>query len=70
MDQLIRMQATGNANEFAEKLGICRSLLMSNLDEMRSLGAPIVYDRNKKTYRYKPDYKLIIRFKNTSNETR
>lgn len=62
IDNLIRLRATGNSREFANKVGVCRSVLMSNLEEMKSLGAPISYDRLNQTYKYDCDYKLIIKF--------
>ncbi len=52
MDRLIRMKATGTTNEFAEKIGICRSVLLEHVREMKSLGAPIVYCRYQETYYY------------------
>lgn len=61
IDNLIRQRATGNSWEFARKVGICRSVLMSNLEEIKSFGAPISYDRINKTYKYDYDYKLIIK---------
>jgi GTP-sensing pleiotropic transcriptional regulator CodY len=37
IDYLIRKEATGTSDEFAEKVGICRSMLMENLREMKEL---------------------------------
>ena len=59
MDDLIRRKATGNADEFARKLGISRSVLMDHLTELRELGAPIVYDEGRCCYRYKGDFTLF-----------
>jgi biotin operon repressor len=62
MDFLIRTKSTGSSQEFAERVGICRSLLMKHIDEMKALGAPIEYNRYKKTYQYKYPCKLIFGF--------
>lgn len=59
MDDLIRRKATGNADEFASKLGICRSVLMENLTDLRELGAPIVFDESQCSYRYDGEFTLF-----------
>lgn len=46
IDSLIRRKATGDSGEFAEKLGISRSMLMLNMQELRDLGVKIEYDKN------------------------
>ena len=60
MDDLIRRCATGNSTDFANKLGISRSVLMENLREMRELGACINYSHHKQSYYYEKQFKLII----------
>jgi hypothetical protein len=60
MDDLIRRCATGNSTEFANKLGISRSVLMENLREMRELGACIEYSHHKQSYYYEKEFRLII----------
>jgi predicted DNA-binding transcriptional regulator YafY len=62
MDELIRRKATGNASEFAQKMGISVSVLKENLAEMRSLGAPIEYSRIRGSYCYTKDCRLLVRF--------
>lgn len=59
MDDLIRRKATGNAQEFARKLGISRSVLMDHLTELRELGAPIVYDECQCCYRYEGEFSIF-----------
>lgn len=60
MDDLIRRSATGNSNEFADKLGISRSVLMENLRELRQLGAEIDYNYQRQSYFYTREFKLVI----------
>lgn len=47
---------TGNADAFAEKLGICRASLFNLINELKDYGIEIEYSRECQTYRYtKPD---------------
>ena len=52
IDRLVRMQATGIGEEFAEKLGISRDTLFRLLRYLRSKGSPIKYNRCRRTYYY------------------
>ncbi|MBN8577380.1 MAG: hypothetical protein J0L66_10585 [Cytophagales bacterium] len=60
LDSLIKKEATGTAEEFAEKIGISRSMLMINLDEMREMGALIKFCPIRKTYYYAEEFNLLI----------
>lgn len=62
MDDLIRRRATGTPDEFAQKLGICKSMLMNNLAEIKEMGAPIKYDFVCKTYFYSKNGRLKFEF--------
>lgn len=68
MDSLIRRKATGTPEKFAEKLGICKSMLMMNLNEMKRMGAPIKYDMLEQTYFYDQSCKLRCEFEISSKE--
>nr|HPR33170.1 hypothetical protein [Prolixibacteraceae bacterium] len=46
MTKLIKHEITGNANEFAQKLGISRSQLFVELEEFKSRDVAISYDRS------------------------
>lgn len=59
MDDLIRRKATGNAKEFAFKVGISRSVLMSHLRDMKELGAPIRFCEMNHSYYYEDDFSFI-----------
>lgn len=69
IDQLIRLKATGSSNQFANKIGISRSMLMENLREMKEMGAPIVYCRHRETYYYSTECNLIIEFSNINSQS-
>jgi predicted DNA-binding transcriptional regulator YafY len=47
---LIKQGRTGNAEQFSRRIGISRRQLFNHLDEMRNLGLPILFDRNKQSY--------------------
>lgn len=60
IDHLIKSENTGPANEFAKRIGISRSMLMINLDEMRAMGAEIAYCPHKRSYCYSREFNIII----------
>jgi predicted DNA-binding transcriptional regulator YafY len=51
-DQLIRLQATGTAKEFAVKLGISRAKLFRLLEYLREMDIPVKYCKYRRTYYY------------------
>jgi hypothetical protein len=60
MDQMIRMENTGDAFEFSERLGISRRQLYYYVDELREMGLPLSYNRCAKTYFYERRCRLKI----------
>ena len=62
MDDLIRRKATGNVEEFADKLGISRSLLLQEIKELRDMGAPIEYSTVNASYYYCKECRLQLDF--------
>ncbi len=60
MDDLIKKEATGTSKEFAEKLGISRSMLMENLNEMKDLGAEIAFCSLRRSYYYTNKFSVVI----------
>lgn len=60
MDYFLKKEATGTAEEFAEKIGLSRSMLMINLDEMREMGAVIKFCPIRKTFHYAQRFDLVI----------
>ncbi|MCF6297677.1 MAG: hypothetical protein L3J08_06795 [Flavobacteriaceae bacterium] len=49
---LIKQQATGDCNEFAQKLGLCKRQLLNTLADLRAMGAPIAYSKSNNCYYY------------------
>lgn len=59
-DQLIRLEATGAPRLFAQKLGISESYLYGILDEMKDMGLPLSYNKNRLSYVYTRPVRLHI----------
>jgi len=59
MDNLIKKKATGNQEEFARKIGVCRSMLNVYLSEMKVMGFPIQYSRSRSSYYYEGEGELV-----------
>ncbi len=49
---LINHRATGNCDEFASKLGLCKRQLLNTLSDLRAMGAPIAYSKTNNCYYY------------------
>jgi len=62
VDQLIRMKATGNARDLAQKLGVGKSTAYEIIDLMKVMGAEIEYDNRKKSFCYNSEKILAIGF--------
>jgi len=60
MHHFIKIESTGTSEEFSEKLGISRSMLMENLREMKELGAQIFFCPHRRSYCYLNDFSLLI----------
>jgi hypothetical protein len=60
MHDLICRGATGTPDQFAERLGISKSMLMVNLAQLKERGGPIRYDSLSQTYRYTRPCRLIF----------
>ena len=64
LDQLIRLKATGNPNELADKLEISNRQLFNLLNIMRNeLNAPIRFDNESNSYIYAEHGKINISYK-------
>ena len=62
MDELIKMERTGNPRELAMKIVVSERTVYNYLDFMKTeLQAPISYNTNKKSYCY--DGECGLRFK-------
>ena len=68
MDDLIAHRATGTPEAFAHRLGLCRSELMSCMNELRQLGADIRYCRTRQSYYYPDGKRLFVGFVSPGEE--
>jgi hypothetical protein len=57
---LIKREATGDCNAFAEKLNLKKSQLYELMNEFKDYGADIKYDRMRNTYYYANDFVVDI----------
>jgi bacteriocin-like protein len=58
IDYLIRRKATGDIECFSKKLQLSRSTSLEYLKEMKELGFPIKYSKERKSYYYDEDGKM------------
>ena len=56
----IKNKITGTSNEIADKLGISRACLYNYIDELKSIGAEIEYNRANQHFCYKNEFNLKI----------
>lgn len=55
IDQLIRLQNTGNPRTLAKKIGVAERSIYEYLNLMKNQGAPIKYDNDIGSYRYEKE---------------
>lgn len=60
INQLIRQKRTGNAEELAEKLKISRRQVYNWIEELKSYGLDIAYNREIKSFVYLKPYQINI----------
>lgn len=60
IDGGIRGGQTGSPNIFAQRLGISESYLYRIIGDLKAMGAPIVYSRNKNSYIYTQNVMLKL----------
>lgn len=62
IDQLIRIEATGNPDQLTQKLGVAKSTLYSYINIMKQYDAPIKYNDERKTFVFTSNGILKIGF--------
>ena len=58
---LIKREATGPADEFAEKFNLKKRQLYNILDEFKDFGADIRFSRIRNTYYYDNDFEVLVK---------
>ncbi len=61
LDQLIRLEATGSPDELAEKMNTTSRTIYRTMKDLKEIGCPIYFNKNKNSYCYKCPGKLIIK---------
>jgi len=62
IDQLIQRRGTGTAQDLADRLEISRRTVLEYIAVMKERGAPIYFDRIKKSYCYSESGSFNISF--------
>ncbi len=65
LDQLIRLNATGNAHTLAVKLNVTDRTVFRMLNQLKKLGCPIYFNRAKNSYCYEYEGHIVIKFEKT-----
>jgi len=58
IDDLIDRKATGTPDELARKVNLSRSVLMEYLREMKEIGFPVKFCRNRNSYYYDGPFEI------------
>ncbi|MDX9769860.1 MAG: hypothetical protein RBT19_05825 [Tenuifilaceae bacterium] len=61
INRLINQERTGCPDQFATRLRISRTRLYEILDEIKSYGAPIAYDKTRQTYYYERPFEVSVK---------
>jgi transcriptional antiterminator len=62
MNRLMQRRSTGTPSEFATLVGVSRTRLYEIIDELKSYGAPIIYDKDANTFQYEYPFDISITF--------
>lgn len=63
MDQLIRRKSTGAPKELAAKLSLSERSLYELINQMKDMGAPIVYSKPRNSYVYTSNVRFSFGFR-------
>jgi predicted DNA-binding transcriptional regulator YafY len=69
LDYLIRLKATGTPEGLAKKLRISVRTAFGYIDLLKSLGAPIAYNKEKETYYYTENGSFHFKFQKEKSIT-
>ncbi|MDL2314630.1 HTH domain-containing protein [Bacteroidales bacterium OttesenSCG-928-C19] len=62
LDQLIRLKATGSPEELADKMNTSKRTIFRTINDLKEIGCPIYFDKQKNSYCYQHPGKLMIKF--------
>lgn len=58
LDNLIRRKSTGSPSQLAQRLGVSEATIYRYIQELKDMGAPIKYCRERQSYRYESEFQL------------
>lgn len=61
IDSLVRRKGTGNIKCLSKKLNLSRSSTLEHLKEMKELGFPIKYSKERSSYFYEEEGNMVDR---------
>lgn len=62
VDRLIRLKATGSPKDLAEKLQISERHVYRIINQLKEIGCPVYFDKDRCSYCYSNEGKLIFKF--------
>ena len=62
LDQLIRMRNTGQLNSLSQKMGMSARQVSRYIEEMKDMGATIIFNKHLQTYEYETPVKFDYGF--------
>jgi len=62
LDEMIRHNVPGDAVELSEQIGLSPNTFLRSIEEMRGMGAPILYNGNLGHYFYRENGQFIFGF--------
>ena len=60
MHTMIKFKRTGSPQQFAQKMGLSQSMLYYIINELKEMGAPIIYSKFRESYEY--EYPVQFQF--------
>ena len=68
LDYLIRHKKTGSPEELARKFKVSEKCMRTHINILRQLGAPIFFDRKRKSYCYRKEGFFSFTFTHDESE--
>lgn len=70
LDQLIRMKATGVPKQLAKKFNTTERNIYRLLNQLKEMGCPIYFDKERESYCYKNEGAIIFKFEPKSADNK
>lgn len=64
VDRLVRLKATGSPKHLADKLQISERHVYRIINQLKEIGCPIYFDKDRCSYCYSTEGELILKFTN------